>query len=115
MAYLEIAVARWKIQDRVLAMMPNLEELVLDISDCFCPSLCCRPRVLRLIFEDLMKTTVAKNVRVVLRGPKAESEKELVKSWRDWGLDHGETGSFFTISYYEDDDYKDFPGEMEPY
>jgi hypothetical protein len=119
MAYLEIAVARWTIQNRVLAMMPNLEELVLDIQDCSCPgscsSGCCRMRVLRLIFEDIMKTTVAKDVRVVLRDPKTEAEKELVKMWRDWGLNEGETGLFFTISYDEDDIHNDFEGEMEPY
>jgi len=115
MAYLEIAVARWKIQDHVVAIMPNLEELVLDISDCLCPFMCCRPRVLRLIFEDLMKTTVAKNVRVVLRGPKTEAEKELVKMWRNWGLNEGETGLLFTISYDEDDFYNDFASKMEPY
>ncbi len=115
MSYLEIAVARWTIQNNVLAMMPNLEELVLDISDCLCPSMCCRTRVLRLIFEDLMKTTVARNVRVVLRGPKTEAEKRLVKMWRNWGLNEGETGLLFTISYDEDDFYNDFEGKMEPF
>lgn len=115
MAYLEIAVARWTVQNHALAMMPNLEELVLDISDCLCPSMCCRSRVLRTIFEDLMKTTVAKNVRVVLRSPRTEAEKELVKMWRNWGLDEGETGLLFTIPYDEDDFYNDFPGKMEPF
>jgi len=115
LAYLEIAVARWTIQDHILAIMPNLEELVLDVSDCSCPFNGCRMRVLRLIFEDIMKTTVAKNIRVVLRGPRTEAEKELVKMWRDWGLNEGETGSLFTISYDEDDMYNDFAGKMEPY
>jgi len=113
-AYREIAVARGMIQDQAVAMMPNLETLVVDVGLWICPFLRCRIRFLRPIFENILKTTVAKNVRVVLRSPQTEAEKEIVKIWRNRGLNEGETGLLFA-EIYDEDMYDDHVGTMYRY
>lgn len=109
MVYVKIAIARWKLQEHIRAMMPNLKELGLDTRHCSCPPRCCRMGMLGLIFEHLLRTTIARDIKVVLYGSEEVEEIDLVKTWRNRGLRQGEKGLFSVFPYRKDyiDNYEE--------